>query len=73
MEKRKPSATLTTTPQVKAAKGFQPVAASALKRVVRPMQRKHRMNAQPRRPLMGLSTCLSMVAATSGVLAASRR
>ena len=45
------SSTLTTTPQVKAARRASAGSGEGLKRVVRPMQRKHRMNAQPRRPL----------------------
>ena len=58
--------TLTPTPEVKAAKGFQPTAVSSLKRVVRPIQRKQRTNAQPRRDLIGLMTKSSIPFRVSG-------
>ena len=52
-ESTKPSATFTATPEVKAQNGFHPVTASSRNRVVRPMLRKQKMNAQVRKLLIG--------------------
>ena len=49
----KPRTTFTTTPEVNATKGLPPKLANSLNRVVSPMLKKQKINAQVRKSLMG--------------------